>query len=244
MSTAHRRMMLGAAGNQEGPGGELESIAHWTYDIEDLVWADVGTELKDSSGNAHHGENFLINDTKVIRPGVVGDQALKFDWPNTRYFSVPASADFEMSGDFTISLWTRTTGTNSTILCMSGRYDEAHYQIKSQSTGFAVFQIHDSVNSDIFATGTTNIKDGSWHHVLAERDGDIIRIFVDNSLEGSTDVTGYGTVGTATKAFLIGAAINLSGVIGGGYDGDMDDLWVFDGLLTAAEKTQLFERGN
>ncbi|MEK7254778.1 MAG: LamG domain-containing protein, partial [Bacteroidota bacterium] len=83
-------------------------------------------------------------------------------------------------------------------------------------------------------SGTTNIRDGNWHHCAATFDGTTLRLYVDGVLENSAAKT-FNTTGTA---FEIGSQIGA----GSEYlDGKLDELRVWNFAKT---QDQILEQKN
>ena len=102
-----------------------------------------------------------------------------------------------------------------------------------------------SVGQDLFSSSTNN-NNGNWHHVVAVYDGTDKFIYVDGSLDGTAlNAHGGRALGTGTTRF---------GFIGDGseaptedgtrnnyfYDGQYDDIALFDHALTPTEVAALF----
>lgn len=57
-----------------------------------------------------------------------------------------------------------------------------------------------NAGSNVFATGTTTITDGSWHMVVGQRNSGNIEVFTDGGDKQSTSFTGDITPGTAATS--------------------------------------------
>lgn len=71
------------------------------------------------------------------------------------------------------------------------------------------------------AAGTSNIRDGNWHHCAASFDGTNLRLYVDGNLETTSPKT-FATIGTA---FEIGSQIGAGSEF---FDGKLDELRVWN----------------
>ena len=71
----------------------------------------------------------------------------------------------------------------------------------------------------------------AWHHVVGTFDGSTINLYVDDSLVGTRAHTSTRTAGGP----LILGFFNSSY-----WNGSLDDLRIYDRVLTAAERTALF----
>lgn len=94
---------------------------------------------------------------------------------------------------------------------------------------------HTAANWDAQINGTTTINNNAWHNVCVTRDGGTGQniLYVDAEVDGS----GYSGIGTQTQ--------NSYARIGWGYDGAalyqglIDDVRVYDGVLTQAQLANL-----
>ena len=114
--------------------------------------------------------------------------------------------------DLTLSGWVKFTNTSSN----GGTVISKHIASNSQpyytyrlyvQNNVAIFRIGTSTATLI--TGSTNINDGKWHHILGTYDGGNIKLYVD-SVSDATVVSVSGDLNTATKKTTIGGGINGS----------------------------------
>src|SRR4030042_3275522 len=90
---------------------------------------------------------------------------------------------------------TDSSSTCSGNQVIVGRDDERtklHWWVGcTGSGGKADFNLFDVSGGSIIVLGTTDLTDGSWHHVVAVRDGTAgeNRLYVDGALEGSKEKT-------------------------------------------------------
>lgn len=94
------------------------------------------------------------------------------------------------------------------------------------------------MSNDILES-TTAINDDQWHFIGATFDGSTKKLYIDGVVEAEwTDVT--GTANQADQSFVIGnqAAIDDP------FNGDIDDVLIYDRALSASEISDLFESAN
>jgi len=83
------------------------------------------------------------------------------------------------------------------------------------------------------AQSTTAVNDGSWHHVVLTRDaasGDV-QVYVDGTLEDSA-TSRQGTIGTTFSSI---GRIEDTGGTPAYFDGRLEDVQVYDSVLSAGE---------
>ena len=214
----------------EGPGSEL--VGWWRFE------ETSGAIAYDSSGNGHNGT--LINSPTRVA-GKIGTGALSFDGISA-LVKIPASTDFDFSGDFSVSAWVYSK-TNSRVTAV-GRAMGNLWQL------WVIEQITDTrfdmevVRADHDAPDTNRIAyralgsglgytTNAWYHAVGVKTGDRVKIYVD------------GTPGTDSAA-MIGNNPTITGVdiaIGSrramvpdaNWNGYIDDVRVYNRALSGSE---------
>ena len=154
-------------------------------------------------------------------------------------------------GSFTVSLWVKTTSSGVVMTAAnSQRHNEFFIQILSQGN------IGTTVQADPRRTGqrldgAISVADGNWHHIVVTRDNSSgeMEILVD----GETDVKANkvtagnelpkGALVVPNDGLYLGADQDC---VGGCWDpsqqfkGLIDDLWVFDRVLSTEEINELY----
>jgi hypothetical protein len=153
-------------------------IAHWTLE------ETTGTTAYDSA-DSHHGTH--VGAPTIMQAGKVDSYCYYFD--NNDWVSVPDhdNLDFTSGEDFSIFLWYKSSsGTNKNFL---EKLSTAGYSLSTTNIGGGADALYATVDlgaTTVTRTGTTDIRDGNWHHVGMVRQGDSLEIWVDGFSEGST----------------------------------------------------------
>lgn len=126
-----------------------------------------------------------------------GANSYFFDGTNDdlQVVSIPS---FAMEGDFTIEMWAKAdAGIASATDIMFSRYGgspDNGYQVNAFANGSCAFYHGDGSESWSAVTNPHNsFKDGEWHHLAAQRKGDIFSLFIDGT--EASRYKNYGTVG-------------------------------------------------
>ena len=122
----------------------------------------------------------------------------------TDWLKLPASDNwsFAASADFTVECWVKWSTQASYVGMIASKtgagaaYDG--WSLRTDSSGGNAtlsFNFWTSGSLTFSCNGTSNIGDGSWHHVAATRASDTVRVFVDGALENSGTFSGaiHGT---------------------------------------------------
>lgn len=175
-----------------------------------------------------------------------------------QYIEVPASADFDFAGSFTIEAWVKftTSSPNQRVfVSRTNNEDEGTNQGMlwwvgvEQNSNLAIFKLRsNSVNLDINEVkGSTTINNGQWRQVVAVHDAenDEIRIYVDGALQNSSALSLAGNFAATDNPLRIGN-FKFSDVTADNafFDGAMDNIGIFNRALTGNEILQHFNNGN
>ncbi len=185
------------------------------------------------------------NDAYVADPDKL---AINFNGSNN---SVQVSATYSAlisSKIFSLSLWMRTSATNTTTFPFSlgnSASDSAVCGFRmSTGTGTITFFYRDNAGNFVFPGGPTVVNNGKWNHVVAVANGSTAQLYVNGRADGEaasissgTSVLGASTINRVT----IGALGRISVIAF--YSGLLDDAIIFNTALTASEVLFLYEQG-
>jgi len=197
-------------------------VGHWKFD----------GNLDDSAGSANGTfdggmPNYVVGKF---------EQALEFDGTDD-FVNLPYTSDPTV---YTISAWVQPAQTSpaSIVVRTSDAGPTTHWshQLRIQSSG--VFEHYAWDGSERTVLGTTVIKAGTWYSVVlvATNNGDV-RLYVNGQEEGTA--TTIGTLWADGDRFLVGSN---SGHAMGWFEGLVDDLRIYDNVLSAAEIAKLASR--
>lgn len=223
----------------------------------------VGTRTVDLSGNGNEGR---LTDGASFTPAGQFGAAVNLDGGDDRVVVEPRVAPTPPLGleAFTLATWFRRTGNGVTVstgtggivaepLIAKGRDNDAdgvlsdinYFLGLTQSAGnwvlAADFEEHVSTanpGTNHPLTGGTAVTDNVWHHAAASYDGTTLRLYLDGNLEGSL-VVGRTPNWESTQRTTLGATVSESGSAAGGFEGQLDEAYIFDGPLAAAELAAL-----
>ncbi len=222
-----------AVGDQIGVDLTGGLMVHLPFDAPD------GNQTADVSGNNRPAilVGFASNQTTWV-PGKIGN-AIQFDGVND-WGTIP----YSLGPDFTIALWLKSTDARGS----TGAGWEDHVAILTGPTG-TYGLMHRNSKFKFWALGSTSmvqesnaqINLGSWMHLAARRDNGAgshgsYSIFVNGSLDQG--------IGRNTQPST-GATLNLGRTFGGinYFQGSLDDLRIYDRVLSAVEVKALHDLG-
>ncbi len=198
-------------------------------------------KLKDTADS--HGSNTLTNNNGVtFVAGKIGDAA-NFVAASSQFLHVASNASLQ-TGDiaFTFSGWFKATSGAGThcILAKDPAATANEYQLYVDNSDTRLnFAVNDGATKTVSVTG---LSTSAWHFFVAWHDPVANKIFlqVDN---GSVAETATGTLAVANSgAFGIGA-LAVPDFSLNDYEGPIDEIGFWKRLLTAQERTDLYNSG-
>lgn len=231
-------------------------VAHWSFDSLSGAGSD---QFADSSGNSHTATINAAGQVTVDTSGqVFGSGAASFNGNNTSGNASYATTDSLLSdigtGPFTISAWVNIStvdwgdqvlsdwsGNNSYIFGISGSGGGLMYALNG--TG-------GNVTGSFGSTDSADLTLNTWHQVT----------YVFYGADNGTDPTlSYYLDGVDVGDFTLGSGDKWDGVFGGGsattwigdkadnqygFQGEMDELWVFSGALDSTQINNLMNNNS
>jgi uncharacterized repeat protein (TIGR02543 family) len=178
----------------------------------------------------------------------ISSQAASFD--GTDDYSEVAANDLLNfgTGDFSISLWVKTSSNETQTLFMKGghqgRYSPSYYIRLNEPSGKIAF-VTGSADGSSVVLGSDNysVSDGDWHHLIAMRSGSNLYVYMDNQLIMTT--SGDMKNVSSSESLTIGAhyvtnSPNLTFFL----NGLMDELRFYNYALTTNEIQSLYDEGS
>lgn len=192
---------------------------------------------EDTSGNGNDGtvEGAALKHDRYGNP----NSAYQFDGVDDRIVILD-NEDFTVS-DVTISAWVLTTNKSDykhIISCYGTNTVDQWYNLYLNSgSGMPQWQVDPGSGSPPIATGTTDLADGAWHHVVGVRDtkNSLLRVYVDGVLEGTCSSISTNFLNPSTDFWIGGQAAWSSRY----FDGTIDDVRIYNRVLVENEIYQL-----
>src|ERR1700730_5491445 len=233
------------------PDGSLFSGLQLTFEIAPpcapapasmIAWWKAEGDAKDSQGN-HDG---TINDA-TFAAGEVG-QAFSFDGTDDSV-SIPDSSDWNFgTGDFTFDFWARAEAGAARMYALDFAPVPLQQNLDfdfNDGVGLVVFWNGNGTNngSDSIQLGTPGqYTDGQWHHYALTRSGSTWTLYIDGTVAGTAsnsealDLSG-GSNHQLGALFLSGSEHNF-------WNGQIDEVEIFNRALTSTEVASLYIAGS
>jgi len=155
-----------------------------------------------------------------------------------------SATNFE-ANDYSISCWVKTSISSKMMLWQesgkNGAKDNQTWLRLGDNTTDRVirFDIEDASGSAILnISSASKVSDDVWHHVVAVRQGLVISVYIDGVKKGSLTATGLKVVSN-NEDFKIGVQEGTTSN-SSFFNGDIDDVIIYNKALTDAEVLTLF----
>ncbi|MDB4961025.1 MAG: hypothetical protein JWP01_1024 [Myxococcales bacterium] len=198
-----------------------------------IVWYPMdeldGNRLRDATGRGHDG--LCAPETCPLPVAGVRDGALSFNGTKSLIYAASAP-DLEQLTSLTVAVWIRPEGLRSGVECfVSKRYGtglENSWQLCLRDNApYVVTTAKNVVASSTLTAG--------WHHVAMRWDGTSVSLTVDAIEVASADVP---PIVFGAGELEVGADVDFGGTVAG-FAGTIDDVQIFDRMLTSAELLDL-----
>ncbi|WP_424018193.1 malectin domain-containing carbohydrate-binding protein [Halorientalis pallida] len=210
-------------------------LAFWPFD------EDSGSTVADVTGNGNDG---TVQGATLGQGGILGTTAIQFD--GTDDYVSGATDITALRETASISAWIRTTqGGNDTPWVAPGITG-----VESNGDGDDIFwgfidgsgNIAIQTGNDATARSSSPVNDGTWHHVVLTRESSSgeIQVYVD----GTLDDTATSRTGTITNTFDSIGRIEDTGGTPEYFDGRIEELRVYDSVLSSGAVSDLYAAGS
>ena len=189
-------------------------------------------KLADTSDSGPNGFTLTNNNTVTFVAGKIGDAA-RFAAASSQYLSRADHASLSFGNvDFSISVWVKLASTGITRPIVNKA--SAEWRLGITSANKIIFQFPGGGA----LTHSLALSASTWYHVVAWYDAaaDLMWIAInDGTPESASDSVGPVDSTNDLRVGRLGTAY---------WDGDLDALGIWGRVLTAGERTQLYNSGN
>ncbi len=207
-------------------------VAYWKLDD------GSGTTATDASGNGYHGTLVNMNPGTDWVSGKIG-VALDFDGSNDY---VDIGSGLSPLTDFTVAAWVNPVKSDVDLHIISKGNNGTNTQWElttSTVSGQVDFRAWSSGTGPSGVRSTLSLPVGSWTHVVGTYDGTTWRIYWNGVLDNTSTMP--GPVATAYNIYI--GAVDIVGSPGQFWEGLIDDVRIYDRVLTDSEIQSLYLLG-
>jgi len=165
-----------------------------------------GTTANDTQGNSDAAGT--INSGVTLGEGGANptDTAMSFDGSSEAYIDVPTSAELNgwMDGNYSVVMWYKSSSSASQRLF--GKFDVysggVTIILNDPTPGHVRFYSWDGTGVNALESARSNLDDGNWHQLVAERNNGELSLYFDGQLDSMREET--ETPGTNSVDLQIG----------------------------------------
>ena len=209
--------------------------------------------LDESSGNALDivGVNSLSdNNTVGAGTGLVVTNATyansrDFETLNSEYFSIldASQVGLDVTGALSIAGYIKIESVVDSGIVT--KYNETGNQVaywtQLLSSGKLRFGVSNGVSST-FVDSSTILSTGTWYHVgFVYNPSNYLRIYINGVLDNSVTTSVISSIQNTSANFLLGAFAGIGGVVAGFFDGLMQDMMVWNTVVSSDDFTTLYD---
>ena len=226
-------------------------MLHWKMDtgtglsvFDASGYGHTGTRTDTATGNGDGNLPPPWYNTSLPTVNFANDYGLDFDGTDDQ---VPAANSDELilNGDITIATWVYRDGTGALHTIMDhedGTENEVgnhlyEFWMATNSTIVLEWEHSTGVNDIVTSSSALSTTSGAWVHVAVTRNVSTneVKFYEDGSQLGTTQTYTNDPTGGSNGSLTVGTSGNLSGP----FDGKMDDLRIYDRVLSSGEISNL-----
>ena len=210
-------------------------------------WWPGDTDAKDIQGT---DDGVLTNGASAGAPGKVAG-AFSFDGVNDIVTFGNTVGNFGTS-DFTIDWWMKTSFTpappaaqaviSQRAVCGVGNF----YDVRMSFLGTLGAEIRQATPTSIIGnvSSVTAVNDGQYHHIAVVRQGLTSKFYVDGVLEATNTVSAGINIANTSQFTAGRSPCRNIGVTTSDYNGELDDIEIFNKALSTSEVQAIFDAGS
>lgn len=233
---------------------EISPLASVAFDVGNAIPDSGVTRLTLDDADTSGGTTTDVwgDNDGTINGATSGVSGANQTYTTNEGFSFDGTDDYVNSGGFdvgqgvSVAAWLRfSSNDNSDVIPVNKRASSGdnlgiNIEYGTRASGeIDCFVATD--NGSEPTVGSTAVDDGAWHHIVGTFDGSEIELFVDGSSEGTTALSGDQS---SSSELAIGKNHSSGDFNNRHYDGDIDDVRVYDKGLSATEASDLYNTGS
>ena len=217
------------------------------WELDEASWNGTAGEVTDSADSG----NGTATRADTFSPGVIG-RAGRFTRASKEYVDFGTAVGNPGINDFAFGLWFRSTNSGDDMSMIARSvYSAADGRYALLLYNGTVRVLLDLGPNFVVSSPASNYNDGNWHFAVVnvDRDGDL-SLYLDNTLVKSTSIAGRSNFDFRSyiRNLYLGAYNDPDGIgvhnSFGYFDGDLDEAFFINRLLTPAEINTMWNGGN
>ncbi|MEM1391712.1 MAG: LamG-like jellyroll fold domain-containing protein [Cyanobacteria bacterium P01_H01_bin.150] len=174
--------------------GEIDEVRVWDTarsqtEIQDNIYVNLNGDESNLVAYYNFNEDTVdgTSITNVVDPLIIGDRSLFLNASNYVEISKSFGIGNFREDPFSVELWFQTNDSNGSLIG-SGDINSDFWQLYIED-GKAKFNFDTGANDNEAASSDSTVNDGKWHHLVAVRDGNSRKLYLDGELVDSLTTT-------------------------------------------------------
>ena len=214
-------------------------LLHYSFDTATISGTSAGSTVADLSPEANHG-TVLGTGTAIAASAPFG-QGLTFSGSNAVSVGKALLSTTDANQPYSVAFWMRMSPTADGGGIFTQYLANGSLPDYGKRLGIRVYgdgQVswwagHPSTTSADYLRSSTGVDDNTWHHIAFVKDNwQNLHLYIDG-VNVTTMATGSGTHTMSIMDQLTEIGAFDTGFVG--FEGDLDELWVYRAALTAAD---------
>ncbi|WP_082805243.1 DUF6701 domain-containing protein [Pseudomonas sp. BMS12] len=213
-----------------------------SWSLDETSWTGAAGEVKDATPNNLHGTVLNGAATASASPALpeVSSQGTcgygAFSTGSSQYVQRADNNLLDLTGSFTIGVWVKPRALPASgLMSILSKDENYEFHVNPNGTINWWWQTTGPSATREF-NSTTALTVGQWSHVLIRYAPGDQRIYINGALAGQASFTGTPVVNG--DPLQLGADQNAAGRY---FDGDLDELRIYNTALTPAQITALYQ---
>lgn len=203
-------------------------VSYWTLD-ESQSEKGIAKDIIGTNNGTSHGTTIVMGKNGNAR---------NFNG-TTDYISIANNPSLDITGDFSISLWTLRNPTRDGILVskMTDAANSGGFEVLHGNSGEVYCRTSDGTTY-LDSYTSYGILDNNWHHIAVVKSGTSCAIYADGQ-----DRTGVRQSNHIIQTNSLNVVIGSTSDLKRPYNGIIDEVRVYNRALSASEVTNLYTSG-
>ena len=221
---------------------QLESATSGSAYSKLVLWHDfeetAGTVVGDWKGNVHSENKPASTPATKSTSSAIGDRCLVFN--GTDQYTLGGVTNMP-NDKMSFAFWIKTTATGGTIFSFGGGgSNNVERAIKLSAGKVQLFEKNGAAETSLLSANAVN--DNNWHHIACTIAGisSVWKIYVDKIDVSASTVNGPGNTNLAVLQTTI-AVSYVNAALSNYYAGSVDDLRIYNEVLTQGEIDELYD---
>ena len=186
--------------------------------------------------------NFSLSVT--ASPFIANNFSMEFDSASSQYIDAGSSIGIIGTETRTFSVWLKTSTTSTQTVLGTRDVNTNGWVIQIELNSILFFNVLGGANKGIYTTAA-NLTDNNWYHLAIVRAGSSNNKIYVNGVPQTLNTSTFGAENLSnpqsSKNMLIGAGYNTGGTLYRFFDGNMDEVAIWNAALGETAIQEIYD---